>query len=126
MKLQIEDNTLRLRVSSSDLARLLARGRIEATIHFTGFEGEKWTYAIEARPDLQIPTLEYRPAEIIVILPATQAETWNDSDEAGIYASCDLGRGERLELSIEKDIAGRDLSDRDDEDYSGPAIETAF
>jgi hypothetical protein len=33
MKLRIKENTLGLRVSRSDLARLLASGRISSTIH---------------------------------------------------------------------------------------------
>ena len=127
MKLRIKHNTLRLRVSRSDLASLLATGRIESTIHFTGVAGEKCTYALETKQATDVPGLEYRIAEVTVILPTTQAKTWNDTDQVGIYVFRDLGMGERLELLIEKDFACLDLSDADNEDtFPNCAVETAF
>lgn len=127
MKLRIKDNTLRLRVSRSDLARLMATGRIESTIHFTGVAGEKWTYALETNQETDVPSLEYKMAEVTVIIPAPQAKVWSDTDQVGIYASRDLGMGERLELLIEKDFACLDLSDADNDDtFPNSAVEAAF
>jgi hypothetical protein len=43
--------------------------------------------------------------------------------EVGIYASCQLDRGQKLEILVGKDFACLDLSDADDEDiFPNPAM----
>jgi hypothetical protein len=48
MKLRIKGNSLRLRVSRSELAHLQAGGRIEETIRFAEAPEAKLTYALES------------------------------------------------------------------------------
>jgi hypothetical protein len=123
MKLRIKDNTLRLRVSRSDLALLIQNWRIDSTIYFTGNAEEKWTYAIELCPDCSSTTLRYRPGEVSVVVPDGEAKTWAGSDQVGMYASWELGQGQRLEILVEKDFACLDLSDADNEDtFPNPAM----
>ena len=47
MKLRIQGNSLRLRVSPSEMTRLLEAGRIEETIHFAHGGDARLTYALE-------------------------------------------------------------------------------
>lgn len=47
MKLRIKGDSLRLRVSRSELDRVLAGGRVEETIHFGTASEAKFTYALE-------------------------------------------------------------------------------
>jgi hypothetical protein len=116
MKLRIKDNTLRLRVSRSDLAKLLASGRIDATIHFALAQEAHWTYALEHRAEAVAASLEYRPTEVVIVLPSVQTQAWAESDQIGIYETFALGHGESLELLVEKDFACLDLSDADNDD----------
>jgi len=123
MKLRIKDNTLRFRVSRSDLARLLASGRIDATIHFAPAQEARWTYAVEHRPEATEATLEYKTTEVVVVLSSAQTQAWEKSDQVGIYETCDLGQGEHLDLLVEKDFACLDLSDTDNDDtFPNPAM----
>jgi hypothetical protein len=123
MKLRIKDNTLRLRVSRSDLALLIQNGCVESTIYFTGNAEDKWTYAIEMRSDIDSATIRYRPTEVLVLVPDEDAKTWAGSNGVGIYASCQLDRGQKLEILVEKDFACLDLSDADNEDtFPNPAM----
>jgi hypothetical protein len=46
MKLRIKGNTLRVRVSRSEVARLLAGDCLEETIHFSPEPVAKFTYAL--------------------------------------------------------------------------------
>ncbi len=58
MKLRIKGNSLRLRVSPSEMERLLSAGRIEEIIHFAQEPDAKLTYALEqAASKQEIPTL---------------------------------------------------------------------
>lgn len=123
MKLRIKDNTLRLRVSRSDVTRLLAAGRIDATIHFASAPDSKLTYGLEHRANAALSTLEYKPTEVVIVIPSTQAHAWANSDQVGIYGVYSLGQGEQLELIVEKDFACLDLSDADNEDtYPNPGL----
>jgi hypothetical protein len=126
MKLRIKDNSLRLRVSRSDLARLIQHGRVESTIYFTGIAEDKWTYAIETRSDIDSANLRYQPNQVTVLVPSFEATTWAGSDRVGIYGSCRLGPGQSLEILVEKDFACLDLSDAENEDtFANPALGAA-
>ena len=48
MKLRVKGNSLRLRVSRSELARFLDGERVEETIHFTRSPEASLTYALES------------------------------------------------------------------------------
>ena len=104
MKLRIHGNSLRLRVSPSEMARLLDSGRIEETVHFAHEDAARLTYALEhAAADRDI-ALRYRPGEIAVVLSASRARQWAESDEVGISGGIDVARGTLL-LLVEKDFA---------------------
>jgi hypothetical protein len=123
MKLRIKDNTLRLRVSRSDLALLIEKGRVDSTVYFTGKAEDKWTYALEMRSEINSATLRYQPTQVTVLVPDAEARAWAEGDQVGIYASCQLGRGQSLEILLEKDFACLDLSDAENEDtFPNPAM----
>jgi hypothetical protein len=126
MKLRIKDNTLRLRVSRSDLAQLLAAGRIDATIHFTAAQQARLTYGIEHRASTEGMTLEYQPSEVVIVVPSVQTHAWAEGEQVGMYGKCYLGHGEHLELLVEKDFACLDLSDADNDDtFPNPGLGAA-
>ena len=104
MKLRIRGNSLRLRLSRSDLARLIGTGRIEATIRFTREDDARLTYALQCSDTVQEMSLRWRPQEITVLLPALQASHWAESDQVGISANCHAG-DEVLDLLVEKDFS---------------------
>ena len=55
MKLRIKGNSMRLRVSPSEMKRLLSAGRIEEIALFSQAPGAKLTYALEqAEPKQEI------------------------------------------------------------------------
>lgn len=91
MKLRILGNSLRLRLSRTDLARLIETGRIEATIHFSAETDARLTYALECSKAAQEMSLRWRPQEITVLLPAHQASRWAETDRVGISANIAAG-----------------------------------
>jgi hypothetical protein len=123
MKLRIKDNSLRLRVSRSDMILLMETGHIDSTIYFTGNAEDRWTYAIEMHSDVASTAIRYRTNQITVLVSAADAKAWSGSDQVGIYASCQLGGRQRLEILVEKDFACLDLSDAENEDtFPNPAM----
>jgi hypothetical protein len=107
---------LRLRVTRSELTRLIDTGHIEETIYFGSSEGSRLTYALEHEPNLTGATIRYQPSEVAVVLPEAEAIAWAESDLVGIYATVDLGPRGTLDLIVEKDFACLDLSDADNLD----------
>jgi hypothetical protein len=104
MKLRINGNSLRLRISPTEMARLLEHGRIEDTIHF-GFEQEaKLTYALEQAPEARKITARYARQEVTVAIPTSSARAWAEGQEVGLYGESETQAGV-LELAIEKDFA---------------------
>lgn len=116
MKLRIKGNALRLRLSRSEVARILRRERVEETIRFSPHPNAKLTYALEQEPSVSAPTVRYAEGEITVLLPAALADTWCSTDLVGIAESVSLGTIGSLNLLIEKDLACLDRSDEENED----------
>ena len=116
MKLRIRGNSLRLRVSRSEVARLLQRDRLEETIHFAPEASAKLTYALEQESSVSAPTVQYTDNIVTILIPADQAYTWCVTDQVGIAGNISLGSLGSLDLLIEKDFACLDRSDEDNQD----------
>ena len=116
MKLRIKGNSLRLRVLQAELTKFLDTGRIEEMIQFTPEEDANFTYTLGHDRSTSSIAVRYADRAIVIVLPTAEAESWAKSDQVGIYASVDLGSKGRLEVSVEKDFACRDLGDVENED----------
>jgi hypothetical protein len=116
MKLRIKGNTLRVRVSRSEVARLLAGDCLEETIHFTPEPSANFTYALQQEPLLSRPAVQYTENRVAILIPAGQANAWGTTDQVGIAEDISLGDLGSLAILIEKDFACLDRSDEDNED----------
>ena len=126
MKLRIHKNSLRLRLGPSEIARLLASGRIEETIHFAPAEGAQLTYALELSPALANDlSVRYAPREIAVLVPRAQAQQWADGDAVGIGGRIDIGDN-TVEILVEKDFACIDRKpERNEDTFPNPKASAA-
>ena len=116
MKLRIKGNSLRLRVSRSELAQFQAEGRIEETIHFTAAPEATLTYALESTLTSSPVSVRCGSREVTVILSQDRARIWEAQSEVGVYTTLDLGPAGSLEVVVEKDFACLDRSDEDNND----------
>ncbi len=116
MKIRIHGNTLRLRLSKSEIARFCDRGWVLDQIEFPS--GSQLTYQIKwvEQPDKIRVTYDQR--NITVLMNREMGETWCNSDEkVGIYEQVALREGKILDIRIEKDYqcltprAGEDEAD---------------
>jgi hypothetical protein len=95
MKLRLHDNSLRLRLSQSEVERLHDTGKVEEVVVFA--PGKQLGYTLETGSTEIAATLDN--SRIVVTLPAAVAAEWIESDQTGIEAS--IGA---LRLLIEKDF----------------------
>jgi hypothetical protein len=115
MKLRIQGNSLRLRVSRSEVARFGEMGRVAETIRFAPEPEAALTYALESSVDANEIGVRWQPGEVAVVIPATAARKWAEGEGVGLYGDCGVGEG-RLSVLVEKDFACLDRSDADNAD----------
>jgi hypothetical protein len=116
MKLRIKGDSLRLRISRSEVEKLLAGDCLEETIHFTPERVAKFTYALQQETSLSRPTVQYSRNKVTILIPAEQANAWGTTDQVGIAEEISLGNLGSLALLIEKDFACLDRNEGDNED----------
>lgn len=115
MKLRIKGDSLRLRVSKSEVARLLEAGRVEEKAHLGPDESSVLTYVLEQAKHSESIAVQYRAGAIAVSIPDRQVRAWAQGDAVGIYAQIAFG-DHSLELAVEKDFACLDRRDVDNQD----------
>jgi hypothetical protein len=126
MKLRVKGDSLRLRVSRSELARLQAGGRVEETVHFGAARDARLTYALEIAPQASPVRVRYQAQEVTVLLSEDQAHVWAKEGEIGIYTSIVINGEISLDVIVEKDFACLDRSDEDNSDaFANPHAERA-
>jgi len=114
MKLRIRDNSIRLRLTQSEVRAMATDGLVSATVEFPG--GVRLTYCVESSPACVDPVAQFANAELSVRLPQSWVRQWVDSDEVSISSEQRLDQGGVLSIAVEKDFAC--LSPREGEDES--------
>jgi hypothetical protein len=116
MKLRIKGNTLRIRVSRSELAKLLGGERVEDAIQFTSAPESRLTYSLQAAPQSKAIAIEWKPQWVTVSISKERMNKWALESEVGIYEAIHLGPAGSLAVTIEKDFACLDGSDGENAD----------
>lgn len=102
MKLRIRGNTLRLRLTRSEVDEFAATGRFADRIGFGG--GDSLIYAIE-KTNAEAVSAAFSGGEIKVLVPSQLADEWTKTDQVGFDAAYKIGNGDELRILIEKDFA---------------------
>jgi hypothetical protein len=102
MKLWIRGNSLRVRVSKTELAKLADTGKVEETVRFSSDRALR--YAIEVRPTGAV-TAAFADEAIVVALPKSRLDLWLRPEELSVEGSQPIGGGKILEIVLEKDEA---------------------
>lgn len=123
MKLRIKGNSLRLRVTRSELARLSAGESINEAIQFAPEPTAVFRYALVSSPETDQVRIRYRDGEITVTIAPEQMRVWGEESQIGIYATLDLGSAGPLEIAVEKDFACLDGRDEDNRDTFANPLE---
>ncbi len=111
MKLRIEDDTLRLRLSAVELDEFARNGRVESAVHFGPGPAQRLTYALErgSEPAQTLPNAEpvqihYEPGALTVLVPFAQAKAWLETDQNSFSHNVPLAENQRLRILVEKDL----------------------
>jgi len=110
MKLRIKGNTIRLRLTQTEVDKL-SEGTVEDRTQFPG--GQSLVYKIQSEEQFGVDLNE---GTVLISVPASQIQDWANSDKIEITNSIQLENNEQLEISIEKDF--KCLTERPKEDES--------
>ncbi|GAA3933660.1 DUF7009 family protein [Hymenobacter algoricola] len=106
MKLRLEDNTLRLRLSAADLTEFSRAGRLETVLLLGLAATDTLTYALVRAADLagSEPQLIYAPGHITIALPAPLADAWTSTETISLRGQLPVAGNQVLHILVEKDL----------------------
>jgi len=105
MKLRIRGNSLRLRLTRSEVSRLDESARVEEMIEFGPEPHQRLRYAIESSTDTSEITVSYDDGRILVQVPRSAVRQWSETDQISLGGEQPLAGNAKLSLLVEKDFA---------------------
>jgi hypothetical protein len=107
MKLRLEENSLRLRLSEAEVAQFATTGRVAYTLVFGPAPDQTLLYALERLPaSAAASTVQVRYAAglLAVEVPAALAQEWTDTEKNGFSAQIHVAESQELRILVEKDL----------------------
>jgi len=114
LKLRILDDSIRLRLTRTEVETVSSDGLVRGRVRFAGTNS--FDYVLESSPATVKPEAHISNNVLTVRVPKLDIESWADSEAVSIKAEQGLGDGGQLKILIEKDFAC--LAPRDGEDES--------
>jgi hypothetical protein len=125
MKLRIKGDSLRLRVTRSELVRLRSEGRVEETIHFGLGEESVLIYGLEQGQSNINISVQCGARRLTILLSTEAAARWAEGEDTGIYGESEIVDGV-LTLAVEKDFACLEGNEADNGDtFPNPNVVVA-
>ena len=102
MKLRILDNSIRLRLTQSEVAVFGEQGHVEA---YTWFRpGEYLTYVLKTSSVVDHLAAQYEDECITVLVPEAWVSGWVDTDKVGLEGEQRIEGDAMMTILIEKDF----------------------
>ncbi len=118
MKIRIKSNSIRFRLTKTEVDHFSLNGFIEET---TEFVNNSFSYRLEITSQENFLTASYHDHKIIILVPKEHADQWILTDMIGIEHKMALGNDKQLFLLIEKDFVCLDNTFEDQSDnYPNP------
>lgn len=102
MKIRIKGNSLRLRLSQTEIKKIEQDGVVSDVIAFG--PGQALVYSLERSDSLQETKAIFTDNRILVLLPEKTVNDWINTDQISIIGTQDNATTEGLSLLIEKDF----------------------
>ena len=119
MKLRIQGDLLRLRLTQKEVAQLHESGLVENAIRFP--PGRALTYSVASSPDADEISVDYYCDSLRVVLPREVVTVWAESDQVTLEGSRHLP----VEILVEKDFQClHKPEERDPDGYPNPLAVT--
>ncbi len=107
MKLRLEKNTVKIRLSKESILKLHSDGFLEDQIMIT--EENFISYAVEIIDDIESCDLQFGSNTIEIGIPSVKAEKWIKSNQVALKEEIETDNGDTVVLIIEEDLPPRTL-----------------
>ena len=114
MKLRVLDNSIRLRLTRTEVDLIASEGLVNGHVAFAGTY--TFDYVLESSPATVKPEAHISNNVLTVRIPQEEIHNWANSEQVSILSEQILGDGAVLKLRVEKDFAC--LAPREGEDES--------
>lgn len=104
MKLRLQGDSIRFRLTQGEVANLAAGQKVEASVRFAYGPKGVLTYAIRTAPKPNGVKADFSEQEICVTLPDAVAQTWATTDQVSIEHLQPTGDDGFLRILVEKDF----------------------
>lgn len=120
MKIRIKGNSVRIRLTKSEVETFGTNGFIE---EHTEFGASQLTYALKQNEQPAM-SASFENNKVTLLMPATWAEEWLATERVGYENNMQLPNGKELYLLVEKDFVCLDNTTEDQSDnYPNPMAE---
>ena len=118
MKIRIKGNSIRLRLTQTEVANFANNGYLE---EHTEFGNATFTYALANDAEVLNLSAKMEGAKITMQVPPALAKNWTSTNEVGFQHKLSLNNGKELFLLVEKDFVCLDNTFEDQSDnYPNP------
>jgi len=112
MKLRVGSNSVRLRLTQTEVAKLQDQGECSESVLFPG--GACLGYSLQAS-DCAAVEAKFEQSTVKIAVPRQEIKKWSSTSAVGIYATVDAA-GVALKVLIEKDFRCLDNTQEDQSD----------
>jgi hypothetical protein len=121
MKIRIKGNSIRIRLTRSEVDLFGKEGRIE---EHTQFGGPQLTYVLQKTANGNALSASFENNTVTMLMPEAWANEWLETERVGYESNMPLGDGQDLYLLLEKDFVCLDNTTEDQSDnYPNPLAE---
>ncbi|KAA5543332.1 DUF7009 family protein [Adhaeribacter rhizoryzae] len=104
MKLRIQGNSLRVRVSETEVAKFREIGHLEESVVFGPTQKETLNYLLIKSYENTEVTASFSENNITISVPAAIAKDWANSEHNGFEVKLPNGTDKGLKILVEKDL----------------------
>ncbi|MGS0527795.1 DUF7009 family protein [Zobellia nedashkovskayae] len=121
MKVRIKGNSIRMRITKTEVSQFCRTGYIQEE---TQFVNSTFTYALSSQADAYAITAKFEENKLTIVLPLEGIQNWENSEKVGFGNSISLTDGKTLSLLVEKDFTClEDRGEDESENYPNPKLQ---
>ncbi|RIV35305.1 hypothetical protein D2V08_08095 [Flagellimonas lutimaris] len=121
MKIRIKGNSIRFRLTQSEVQQLSEMGSVKETAEFGP---NVFQYQVKLMSSVQNLQASYSNNTILMMVPEADGKKWFHNDTIGFEHEMELSTGKKLHLLLEKDFTCLENRDEDQSDnYPNPKLQ---
>lgn len=121
MKIRIKGNSIRFRLTQSEVKQLSETGSVQES---TEFGDTMFQYRVQLMKGIEQLQATYSKNQILLLVPEVDGKTWFQNETVGFEHGMPLPKGEKLHLLLEKDFTCLENTVEDQSDnYPNPKLQ---